>query len=144
MWNYYPMHLLGNHGNTGRVCDDGLWEYISFLHNSYRVWYSLRRKNNVFDKKQRDKLAALSQEGYVKPEKWMRKVYGLPDRLITRYCYFELFMPVFFMSLAIINPAIYAFSGFDENVNRILVLLLLAFMFTDGIIFFFMHLFRTR
>ena len=58
---------------------------------------------------------------YVAPARWVKKLFKIKRRLIPRFIYVELFLPLFYAALCPINTLICAISGFDPIVTGVLV-----------------------
>lgn len=72
---------------------------------------------------------------YVVPVRWIRKLFKIKKQFIPRYCYFRLFLTLFYFALAPINIIIGIISGFSPFVMWMLVMILCCLGIVDIIVY---------
>lgn len=61
-------------------------------------------------------------KGYVETKRWMRKQFGLKQKIIPKYIYFSLYMANFYIILGPINLIVTFAVGWNKTVCGILVM----------------------
>lgn len=64
---------------------------------------------------------------YIDPARWVRKLFRIRERVIPKFCYYELFLALFFAALGPINLIISAIANFDPVVVYVVVYISMVF-----------------
>lgn len=81
---------------------------------------------------------------YIVPQRWVKKLFGIKDRVIPKYLYRELFLSIFFAILGPINIAIYVCAGSNKDIGGWLVMLHVCLMLSNTIYFLVMSYFFSK
>lgn len=81
---------------------------------------------------------------YIKPARWVRKLFNIKQRVVPRYLYFQLFLSLFYAALFPINLIICIVANCAPNVAGILVMFHVGLILVDRIIFIIVSFFMQR
>ena len=81
---------------------------------------------------------------YIKPARWVRKLFNIKQRVVPRYLYFQLFLSLFYAALFPINLIICIVANCAPNVAGILVMFHVGLLLVDRIIFITVSFFMQR
>lgn len=71
---------------------------------------------------------------YIAPARWVRKLFKIRERVIPKFCYYELFLALFFAALCPINLIISAIADFNPVVVYILIVFQSCLIIVDAIV----------
>ena len=81
---------------------------------------------------------------YIKPARWVRKLFQIKQRVVPRYLYFQLFLSLFYAALFPINLIICIVVNRAPNVVGILLWFHVGLLLVDRIIFLTVIFFMQR
>lgn len=81
---------------------------------------------------------------YIKPARWVRKLFNIKQRVVPRYLYFQLFLSLFYAALFPINLIICIVANCAPNVAGVLVMFHVGLILVDRIIFITVSFFMQR
>lgn len=70
---------------------------------------------------------------YIAPARWVKNLFKIKRRLITRFIYFELFLSLFYAALCPINTLISVIVGFVSVVCVVLLMIHVALITFDTV-----------
>lgn len=81
---------------------------------------------------------------YIKPARWVRKLFNIKQRVVPRYLYFQLFLSLFYAALFPINLIICIVANCAPNVAGILVMFHVGLILVNEVSFIIISFFMQR
>lgn len=81
---------------------------------------------------------------YIKPARWVRKLFNIKQRVVPRYLYFQLFLSLFYAALFPINLIICIVANCAPNVAGVLVMFHVGLILVNEVSFIIISFFMQR